>query len=1230
MGQFWEFFSFELKFRAKSISTYVYFLCWLAFSFFCVASESFGPVGNANGKVLLNGPYANTFNDIGACLFGVIIIAAIFGTSILRDFQRDTYQMLFTKPISKGAYLGGRWAGSFVTTVFAFSGMMAGTWLGTLAPWADHTRIGPNHLWWYLQPFLSINVIQIFFLGSLFFMVAALSRKIFVVYLQGVALFMVYLVGLTAYFATRSLEHFWSGILDPIGLVLLDNVSRYWTVIEKNTLLMPWDMSGNSPGVFLYNRIVWSLVGFASLATTWSLFPMSVEALTAKSQGKRAAKARLLETEEARPIRSLVAASLPRVHQLFGARTSILQYVSLTRLRIRTIVREISFWAIVGLLIVFAINNGQFAGRTGEVNVWPVTYLMLQAVEGGATLFFYIVATLYAGELVWRERDAHFDGIHDALPVGESVDWLSKLTAIAFVELVLLTVTMLVGISMQALAGYYHFELLQYVKELYIITFPQLIGFALLALFVQTMVSNKFIGHGIVIGIFVLQPILYNFGWSNTLYLVGAVPAYTYSDMNGYGHFVPALLFAIIYWVSIFAVLGVISIAFTRRGAETSLGARTRLARTRLPRLAPAIALFLVLAVASGSWYYYNTHVLNEYLNAKDLRHIQAGYERDFKKYELFPLPKVTAVDANIDIYPERRSFAGAGRMTLQNKSPQPMSQIHITDEQESVSNVSFDRPFHLVSRAPRDLYSIYELEKPLQPGEVVTMTFTVSHTTHGFRDGNEPAQFAYNGTFFDASYFPQLGYDAAFEIDDPRRRREEQLGPLVEMAPRGDSVHSRMNLFTPNADWITFHTIVSTSPDQIAIAPGYLQRTWTQSNRRYFEYSMGATHTLDFFAYLSGRYATRKEVYAGPNGPVNLEVYYDPAHTYDIDDMLASSRAGLDYFQANFSPFQFTQYRILEFPRYRTFAQSFPNTVPFSEGIGFIARLVKPTDVDLTYFVTAHELGHQWWGHQLIGGQVQGSNMMSETLAQYSAYMLMEHKYGKDYMHRVLRHYLDRYLRGRSGETRHEPPLSLVQRESYVWYEKGGQIMYTLADYIGEDKVNLALHNFLMQYRFANAHNQVDAVDSTRGVKSIDDSYPDTRMLVDALRAQTPPEYQYLIDDGFNRIVLYDDKALSATSKKLPNGTYEVSLDVQARKAQSDGNGVETPMALADYIDIGVFSGAKDKEKPLYMKREKLTQEHNHFTIIVDEQPTRAGIDPYNKLIDRIADDNMIDVTRQ
>ena len=261
MSLFWEFFKFELKFRLKSLSTYVYFFMWFAFSFLCVASENFGPIGYGNGKVLLNGPFAIATYDWLSTLFGLIVIAAIFGTSILRDFQRDTYQILFTKPISKFAYLGGRWAGSFVTAVFAFSGLMFGTFLGTFAPWADHLRIGPNHPWWYLQPFLSIVVVQIFFLGSLFFAVAALSRKIFVVYLQGVALFMLYVIGITVFSATRSLERFWSGIFDPVGLLLFDDITRYWTVAEKNVLSLSWSPHV-AAGVFLYNRLLWLSVGF--------------------------------------------------------------------------------------------------------------------------------------------------------------------------------------------------------------------------------------------------------------------------------------------------------------------------------------------------------------------------------------------------------------------------------------------------------------------------------------------------------------------------------------------------------------------------------------------------------------------------------------------------------------------------------------------------------------------------------------------------------------------------------------------------------------------------------------------------------------------------------------------------------------------------------------------------------------------------------------------------------
>ena len=1217
MTMFWEFFTFELKFRFKSLSTYIYFAVWLAFSFLDVASENFGPIGNSNGKVLLNGPYANIYNDIGIGFFGMIIIAAIFGTSILRDFQRDTIQILFTKPISKLAYLGGRWAGSFVATVFAFSGLLLGEFLGTFAPWADHTRIAPNHLAWYLQPFFSIVVFQIFFLGSLFFLVAALSRKIFIVYLQGAAIFMLYLLGITIFNATRSLEHFWSGILDPVGFLYNDAITRYWTVVERNSLLYSWSPHA-AEGVFLYNRLLWGSVGLISLIVLWKLFPMSVEALTARSSGKRAALARAHELSEVTARRSLVAAKLPTVRQIFGRATAWTQMAWLTRLRVSNILHEVPFWALVILMAGIALNNGHYAGHVADRNVWPVTYLMLQAVEGGAELFFFIVAALYAAELIWRERDTQFAGIHDSLPISETVDWFSKLCALCFVELVLLTVAGLCGIVMQTIAGYHHYELIEYAKELYIVTFPQVLVYVLFALFIQTVVSNKFIGHGIVVGVFVLVPILFSFGWENTLYLFGNTPPYTYSDMNGYGHFVPALLWSIVYWLSISCLLATISIALARRGSDDAWPARFRLAVQRAPRLVPAAALFLVIALSSGGWYFYNAHVLNEYLTAQSRRDIQAQYERNFKKYEHLAQPKIIAADANIDIFPERRSFSGTGHFVLQNKTSQPTGRIHITNPMQSISNVRFSRPFHVVSSSPRALYTIYQLDTPLSPGDKLDLDFNVGYTSRGFRDGNERPELAYSGTFFDSGYFPALGYDQTVEIGDPRRRREEHL-PDWELLPRrGDPEGTVTNLFTTYSDWIGYHTTVSTSDDQIALAPGYLTREWHANGRHYFTYDMGNVKTLDFFAYVSARYDVTREMYQGAANPIAIEVYHTSAHSYDVADMIESSKAGLAYYEKNFSPFQFRQYRILEFPRYRSFAQSFPNTIPYSEGIGFIGRVEKPTDIDFTYFVTAHELGHQWWGHQLIGARVEGSNMMAETLAEYSALMVMQQKYGRDNMHRFLKHELDGYLRGRAGEIRRERPVLLVQNEPYVWYQKGGHVMYTLADYIGEDKVNLALHNFLMEHRYANAN------DAQSG------PYPDTRQFIAALRAQTPADLQYYLTDAFENIVLYDNKVVSATVAPAPGNKYKVTLRVQVRKLQSDGSGNESPMSLHDLVDIGVFTGKKDEEKPLYLKKEWLTKPSQTFEIIVDQKPTRAGIDPYNKLIDRNSDDNWMDVTAQ
>src|SRR5580658_7811905 len=1144
---FKDFFLFELKLRFKSVSTYIFFLLAALLPFFSIAARDFGPIGS--GKVFLNGPFSVLIVTVDVVFFGSIMIAAIFVPAILRDFNGGTYQLIFTKPISKFAYLGGRWAGSMVTAVFAFSGIILGFALGPLMPWTDKLRVASADFGMYFKIFASIGIVQIFVLGSLFFCVAALTRNIVVVYLQGVALFAFYLIELVTIVTSNKLERAWASIADPFGLIMVQSLTRYWTVVERNALVLHWT------GTFLYNRLVWLGVGTLALVLVFALFPMSAEVLGSRRSTKKAQEARAGEEDEKKfPRRA--AGTLPSVTQIFGFSTTLKQLFSMTRMRFFNIVREVPFWAITLIMLVFVLVSGHFAGNNNGVEVWPVTFLMVFVVSGQSGLFLYIIGALYAGEVIWRERDVRFEQIHDSLPLRDWTDFVSKFLALAMVETVLASVVLVCGLLSQAMSGFFRFEMGHYAKEIYLVYLPQLLMVILLALFLQTILANKFLAYALVVGFFILIPTLYAWGIENRMFLYGEITPYTYSDMNGYGHFVKALFWVTAYWICVGGFLGVLAIAFARRGTEQSFAARLKKAGPRMRRLIPAAAALLLLAGTCGAVFFYNTHVLNEFRTAKENRHRTADYEKLYKKYERLPQPKVTAVDVAVDIFPERRSFAGAGYYLLVNHTNKPIDEVHITDSREAVQEVKFDRESRQTLSDKQHFYSIYKLDKPLEPNETMKMDFRVGYTSRGFKDGNERPEFAYNGTCFDRDYFPTIGYNQNIEIDDPVRRREEKLPPLEEMAPPGDPYYSNINLFTANSEWVTFHAVVSTSLDQIAIAPGYLTREWTENGRRYFDYSMGDTRINDFYSFLSGRFSVKTDQWTN----VKLEIYYQPGHEFNLDKMMDASKSGLDYYEKNFGPYQFNQFRVLEFPRYRQFAQSFPNTVPYSEDIGFIERMKKPDDIDLLYFVTAHELAHQWWGHQLIGSQTQGSNMMSESLAEYSALTVMSKKYGEDMLRKDLRYELDRYLRGRAGETRHEPPLVLVQREPYVWYQKGALVMFALADYIGEDKMNLALRNFLEKNRYATG------------------PFPDTRGFVAALRAETPAELQYVITDMFESIVLYQNRAVSATYVETPDKKYKVTLNTSSEKKKSDGSGNETPMTIHDLIDVGVFSGTKER----------------------------------------------------
>jgi len=261
-----------------------------------------------------------------------------------------------------------------------------------------------------------------------------------------------------------------------------------------------------------------------------------------------------------------------------------------------------------------------------------------------------------------------------------------------------------------------------------------------------------------------------------------------------------------------------------------------------------------------------------------------------------------------------------------------------------------------------------------------------------------------------------------------------------------------------------------------------------------------------------------------------------------------------------------------------------------------------------------AHEMGHQWWAHQVIGANMQGATLLSESLAQYSALMVMEKEYGRDIMRKFLRYEMDRYLSSRGRERRKEQPLLSVEAEQgYIHYRKGSVALYYLKEMIGEDAVNRALRKLIARYAYKAP------------------PYPTSYALLDALRAEMPPEKHYLLKDLFEDVTLFSNRTLDATAVKRADGNYDVTIKVETHKFKADPKGNETEVAVDDWMDIGAFGKpAKDRKygKTLYRDRVHVTKNQGTYTFTTNELPEEAGIDPFLLLVDRIPDDNTKRVT--
>lgn len=1206
-------FLFEMKRWFKAPVFYIYCAVFFGLSLFLMMSSlgAFdGVSATTSSPTYINAPLniAGMLNALATFVY--FLLPTIVGASVYRDYQCRVHEVLFSYPLTKRSYLPAKFLSGLFITLLVTLMCVVGFIVGQYMPNVNPDLIGPNNIWAYLQAYFMLVVPNILLFGLLVFAVVNYSRNIYVGFIFVLVLFVLQSVldALTNNMDNRYL----AALLDPFGFEPITYYTKYWSIEEQNTLNLPFF------GVVLYNRLIWLGVATAIAFGIYRSFTFSVHrrGLGLRKKGGTAVATRGLG--------SIVRIRLPQVSLNYGVFARLKTAWNLSLYDFRAIVRNWTFIVILLVAALMVLITASSIGQMMGTETYPVTWKLLATIGAVYGFFTTILIFLFAGVLMQRARMARMDLLIDATAVPNWVLFFSKFTALVLMVWLIQTVSMLTAIGYQAYHGYYRFELGLYITELFLLDLLKYLTLILFALFVHGFFTNYLLGFMVCILVFFGLPFLPKIGVEQYVFRFNSGPGLTYSDMNGYGDLRHYLYYRA-YWILFGFFLAGMALLLWRRGVIEGWRKRLSTARTRLkPALIVPMTAALALFLALGYAIYYQTNVVETYYSAKDKELQRVDYEKNYKRYEGLAIPRLVDVKLRMDLYPEARNYEASIDFVYVNRTTDAIDTLFLASNEEVVSEkmsvgtrlLMHDTVMHV---------KIYQLDTPLLPSDTLRMSFRMANKPHSFL--YDRSEILENGTFVNNFMFPSLSYNPGYELEDNDVRKKYGLPEKERMRDADEPGALQNNYISHDADWIDFEAVLSTAEDQIAISPGYLEEEWREDGRRYFRYKMD-NKILNFYSIMSARYAVVRDQW----NDIALEIYYHPAHEYNLERMMASMKKSLEYYENQFSPYQFHQMRIIEFPKVKgSFAQAFANTVPFSEAIGFIAKVDDddPNGVDYPYSVVAHEFAHQWWAHQVIGANVKGATMLSESLAEYSSLKVLEKTYGVHQMRRFLKDALDNYLLGRANEKLGERPLMYNENQPYIHYNKGSLVMYAMSDFLGEGAFNAMLSEYIDQVAFQYP------------------PYTTSSEFVEMLRQHTPDSLQYAIDDMFEHITLYDNRVVRTSSRPLADGKYEVEITFQVSKYRSDAKGKRTyvdatgrglkevvdgkeieSLPLSDYVDVVVFAeplkeGIRDVDNPIYQQKHRIDSINNTIRLVVDEKPVEVGVDAFNKLIDTDSEDN-------
>lgn len=1161
---------FELQYHFRQLSFKITALLFFALGM-AIVNGGFG-----SSEVDKNSPYTITYIISFLSLLTVFASTLCCANVVLRDQVHRMDSVVFATSIQKRPYFLVRFAGLviavFLILILAVWGVLLGGYLFT----AD--QLGPFKLMNVLRPLLVFGLPNILFSSAIIFCAAVLSKNTRTIYVAGVLLYILYMaasiLGNSPMLANSPYQTSDSLVVpiltDPFGLAAFFATVKTWTDLQRNTLQFPVE------GLFLVNRLLWLCFTTVLILLSYRFFSFRL------AQTRHDKHAKMPERKKVTvPFRNFKT-------QTQGSGYNWQVFQSQFKLEAFLLFKHISLMVMLLLWIfIYTIELKEtiFNGQYGT-SAYPTTGLIVEQLR--SMRFSLILIIFFAAELLAGERSVNMHSLIYSTPVKNWPMWASKTLILMVLVGVLTTVNIGIGMALQVSHGYFNLEPLTYFSLYYYNSLP-LCLFVVLIVFIQNLSANKYLG--MVLGLFVTLffVMAQRFGLEHYLFRFASIPDMEYSDFNGFGHYAKAFNWYMVYWFGCCMLLAGSTVAMWQDRLSITLAQRFKRIGSFLIRHKLLFGTAIMVFFASGSYIYIQTNLVGGYQSKQGQLDWRIRYEEKYKKLANWPQPIIKSVKTEVDLLTKDSKYRVKGSYLLKNESRQAIAKIWVSINREvncfkvnvrSKGKSTVDREFK---------QQFIELATPLKPGDTLSMDFNLEVVTSGFVPFNKENSVVENGSYIELEKFvPHFGYSSGMEASDERTRKKAGLAPVTVGNATDSTYH-----------WIDFEATISTVPDQRVVTVGKLQGEWVKKGRRYFHYK--TTEPIDFmFALSSASYEVKRERWKG----IDLSLYYLKGHEYNLKDIMLGMQDALDFGNANFSPYQFRQLSLAEIPQYKGAATAYPGTIFSAERLSFTTNYNKSL-IRHSYAIAAHETAHQWWANQLDPLPQPGSAMLTETLAKYTEAVLVGKRYGMMNLRKYLQFDNNLYFVYSYADLK-EKPLATAYDQPYVYYQKGGLVMYALKEMLGETRLNHALKQFLTKHSYPN--KRAGATD-----------------LYHALCQEATIGQQQFIAENINKIVFYPMKIAVLSNKALPNGKYAVEAKVTIEPREKGAKGSFNPDIAVDLAVFDQFSEDwSGQTKPIYLKKYHFSTQETIVRLVLSRRPKAIAIDPYGYILDDNLSDNI------